>query len=245
MTVTRRILLHVALGAALVVAVVTAVTYKLVYDAMTKQDLQHLETYVAERAQREEARFQQVQANLQLVRGLFLTRLELPLEDASLAAKWNHWYLHYPDGAWRTREEFSDARKYSSLWTHLNWRDTPNNRKQIIVARNLCDELLPGWVDSFPSIFFQFHGPVTIGFDARLPTWVWEMPADYDSTGLEWVEVALPADPPRDGFSWTGVQQDSVVHFPLVSVFLPLWRHGEFIGSIVHEISSWERCSMS
>jgi len=64
MTVARRILLHVALGAVFVVAVVTAVTYRLVYDAVTQRDLRHLKTYVDERALREEARFQQVQSNM-------------------------------------------------------------------------------------------------------------------------------------------------------------------------------------
>ena len=58
MTVARRILTHVALGAGFVVAVVTAVTYWLVFEALKKRDLKHLETYVEERGLREEARFQ-------------------------------------------------------------------------------------------------------------------------------------------------------------------------------------------
>lgn len=235
MSITKRLLLHVGIGTALVVAVVTAVTYALVYHAIKQRDLQNLQTYVAERALREEARFQQVQSNLLLVRGQFLSRLKAP-RTGDDQAEWDYWYRFYPDGAWRTREKFSDPRKYTPLWTHKKWQDTPEHRRQILVAQELCDELLPGWVDAFPSVFFNFHGPATIGFDARLPSWVWDMPAEYDTTGMEWISLSLPKEP-KEGFSWTGVQQDSVVSDPLVSVFLPIFlENGEFIGSVGHDI---------
>ena len=53
MTIPQRILLHVATGAALVIAVATAVTYGIVYEGAKQRDLKHLETYVRERARRE------------------------------------------------------------------------------------------------------------------------------------------------------------------------------------------------
>ena len=128
MSITKRLLLHVGLGTALVVAVVTAVTYALVYSAIKQRDLQNLQTYVSERALREEARFQQVQSNLLLVRGQFLTRLKAP-RTGDDQAEWNYWYRFYPDGAWRTREKFSDPRKYTPLWTHQQWQDTPEHAR--------------------------------------------------------------------------------------------------------------------
>src|SRR5262245_6871247 len=59
MSIPKRILLHVAAGAGLVIAVATGVTYKIVYESSKQRDLQHLKTYVRERARREEAGFQQ------------------------------------------------------------------------------------------------------------------------------------------------------------------------------------------
>jgi len=79
MTIPQRILFHVAVGAGLVIAVATAVTCGIVYDAARQRDLQHLATYVSERSRREEIGFQQVQANLTLVRGQFLKRMEAPI----------------------------------------------------------------------------------------------------------------------------------------------------------------------
>ena len=91
MTVSRRLLTHVGLGAAFVIAVVTVVTYALVYRALKQRDLRHLDTYIAERALREEARFQQVQSNLMLVRGEYLKRLETPMSPEYVERQFDHW----------------------------------------------------------------------------------------------------------------------------------------------------------
>lgn len=237
MTVARRILLQVALGAAVVLAVATAVTYKVVYDALTANDLQLLETYVKERSQREEARFQQVQSNLALVRAQFLKRLETPPSDEVVQRQFDHWYRRYEDGAWRSREQFGDARKTSSMWADQDWPATTEQRRLTVMAQELCDEILPAWVDLFPSYYFQFPAPgyVNVGVDVLLADWAWKMPAQFDGEALEWVQLALPKEP-RDGFSWTGLQQDDVVSQPLVCVYLPVIKDGVFIASVGHNM---------
>jgi signal transduction histidine kinase len=239
MTVARRILFHVAMGVAFVVAVVTAVTYVLVYKGLEKSGLKQLQTYVAERAAREEARFQQVQSNLRLVRGQFLKRLEAPMPAEYLEREWDYWYRRYDDGAWRSREQFGDARKTSSMWADREWRPTDETRRQVLVAQELCDEMLPGWVDVFPSYYFQFPAPglVNVGVDVLLADWSWKMPGHFEPTGLEWIALALPNGVPPEAFSWTGLQADEVVSEPLVSVYLPVIKDGVFIASVGHNMN--------
>ncbi|MEQ1862519.1 MAG: hypothetical protein ABMA13_21580 [Chthoniobacteraceae bacterium] len=240
MTVARRILVHVALGTAFVVAVVSAVTYALVYEALTQSGLKQLETYVAERAEHEEARFQQVQANLTLVREMFLKRLEQPMAPERVEELFNRWNRRYDDGAWRTREQFPDGRRNASMWADRDWPGTPEQRRMAVIAQELCDEMLPGWVDAFPSYYFQFPHPgmLNAGVDVLLSDWSWKMPAKFDTTGLEWIALALPEkrDEP-DRFSWTGLQQDDVVSEPLVCVYLPVVKGGVFTASVGHNMS--------
>ena len=88
MTIPQRILVQVAAAAGLVIAVATGVTYGIVYDAAKKRDLRNLETYVSERSRREEIGFLQAQANLMLVRGQFLKRMEMPV-PRDYQAKWD------------------------------------------------------------------------------------------------------------------------------------------------------------
>ncbi len=231
MTIPQRILLRVAAGAGLVIAVATAVTYGIVHNDARRRDLKHLETYVSERTRREEISFQQVQANLLLVRGQFLKRMESPI-PRNYRERWNARFKLFPDGSWRSHEKFAEGRKFSTLWAHKNATLTPDWQTQILRARDICDELLPGWVDSFPSVYFVLPGWANIGFDPRIPNWVWDTPADYDATNLEWFHLAMPKEKPLEGFSWTGVIEEPTTKVPIVSVYLPIEKDGRFLGSI-------------
>jgi signal transduction histidine kinase len=236
MTVPQRILLHVAVGAALVIAIATAVTYQRVYDASAQRDLRHLDIYVAERARREALVFEHVQDNLNLVRGQFLKRMESPV-PGNYQTLWDDRFVLHADGAWRSREKHRDGRKWSTLWAHRDAKLSPGWQTQILRAQDICNELLPGWVDSFPSVYFVFEGPSNIGFDPRIPSWVWDTPADYDMWTLEWFRAAMPQDPPKDGFSWTGVIEEPTSKQPLVSIYSPIWKDGRFLGSVGHDIN--------
>ena len=237
MTVSRRILWQVAGGVIFVVTVVTAVTFWLVYESLKQRDLRQIDTYVSERAEREEARFQVIETNMKLVRGQFLKRLAIPMAPERVEERFHYWNRQYPDGAWRTREQFGDARKNSSMWADRDWPNTLEMRRQTVIAQELCDEMLPGWVDSFPSYYFQFPAPglVNVGVDVLLADWSWKMPGHFDTTGLEWIRLALPENP-GDRFSWTGLQQDDVISEPLVCTFLPVLKDGVFLASVGHNM---------
>jgi signal transduction histidine kinase len=221
---------------AFVVAVVTAVTYHLVYHEMERSGLRQLDTYVRERADREEARFRQIEINLELVRGQFLARLAQPDASPRLGEFWNRWYEKTPDGAWRSRKEFSDSRRYSTLWIDNEWRDTEEARREIVVGHQLCEELLPGWIDSFASVYFTFKGLSNVGFDYEIPNWSNTVPGHYPTDGLEWVAAAMPENPPEKGCLWTGMQNDPAEPTPMVAAYLPIKRNGAVIGSIGHNM---------
>ncbi len=235
MTIPNRILLQVAVVATLAVGLARILTYNKVYDDVLQRDLKHLDTYVTERARREEIGFEQVEANLKLVRGQLLKRLEAPVPD-DLEAQWNRRFRRFADGSWRSREEFRDGRINSTLWAHRDTEFTPELKHEVICAQDLCDELLTGWADVFPSVYFVMPGWLNIGFDPRLASWVWETPADYDPGDLEWFQLAMPKDPQEDDFVWTGVIEEPTTKVPIVSTYLPIWKDGNFLGSVGHDL---------
>ncbi len=178
---------------------------------------------------------QRILLHVAVGRGQFLKRMESPL-PTDYQKKWDERFRLYPDGAWRSREEFSDGRKWSTLWAHKNAALTPEFQVQILRAQDICNELLPGWVDSFPSVYFVLPGWANIGFDPRLPTWVWDTPADYDPSALEWFQLAMPTNKPPEGFSWSGVIEEPTTKVPIVSVYLPIEKDGRFLGSVGHDL---------
>lgn len=263
MTIAQRILLHVAVATGVVIAVATGVTYTIVYEGAKERDLKHLETYVAERARREEVGFKQVEANLMLVRGQFLKRMESPT-PRNIDGQWNDRFELFPDGSWRSRTNFIDGRKYSTLWAHKDVELSTELKIGILRAQNICDELLPGWEDSFPSVYFVLAGGpawLNIGFDPRIPNWVWDTPANYDASQLEWFHIAMPTSRLNASSSatqssgsdatigrspaqhhirsnecaWTGIIEEPTTKVPIVSIYLPIERNGRFLGSVGHD----------
>lgn len=235
MTVTRRILLQIAAAAGFVILVASGVTYRLVYGAAERQAIAHLSDYVAERARVEEANLLRVQENLELVRLQVLRRFpqEIP---ANYQEQWDRWFEKYPDGAWRSKREFSDGRKFSTMWLHKDAVLTPEVQTQILRANNICNDLLPGWVDSFPSLYFVFPFGCNIGFDPRIPNWVWETPADYDNNAIEAIATSNPENNPSRRIVWNSVLAEPTTGIPSIAVTLPVYLQDRHIATIGHDI---------
>ncbi len=235
MTITNRILLQIAIAAGLVILIATAVTYRMVYHAAEDEALDHLHDYVSERSRIEEAGFSRIEENLELARNQFLHRLAAP-PPADLQQQWDKWFEKFPDGAWRSRREFADGRKWSTLWMQKGVVLTPEVQAQIVHATDICNDLLPTWVDSFESLYFVFPFGANIGFDPRIPNWVWDTPADYDNNAIEAIVSSNPQNNPSRAIVWNSVLEEPTSHNPYITVMLPIDVEGRNVASVGHDI---------
>lgn len=232
MTVSRRLLLHVALGAVLVIAGVAGVTYWLVYREAERLVMERLDTYVAERTRREEASFRLVYQNLETARGLYLRRDAQP-PPADIQARWDALVRRDPDGGWRTLRERGDP----SLWAHRDLALTPLIQHRLLNALAVSAELMPLWVEGFPSLYFSFPGAACLGYNLQQLTWAWDTPADYPMEEQEWYAAAAPARNPARGFVWTGVYPDPISRLPFATVMLPVYDKDEtFVCVLAHDM---------
>lgn len=235
-TVTNRILLQVAAATGMVIAVGTAMTYRLVLRSAERQAISHLSDFVAERARFQESEFLKVEQNLKMVRGLFLKRLAQP-NGENLDLEWNRRFDRYPDGAWRTKKEFSDGRKFASSWIGKNAPLTVSLKARLLLAEDICQDFLPGWVDAFPSLYFIFPEQANIGFDPRIPNWVWDAPADYDTCASPYFQEATPERNPSRRVVWGSSTREPISQVPYVNVTLPIEHLEKFIGIVGHDIA--------
>lgn len=231
MTVSRRILVHVALGAAIVIAIVAAVTYGRVFEAAEQRALEHLETYVTERMRREEAGFQIAYSHLEVARGLFLARESMPV-PADIQAQWNALIRRDPDGGWRSDRAAGDP----SLWGHRDLPVPARTQHRLLSALAVSRELMPTWERSFPSLYFSFPGSAVIGFNPDQLEWAWETPSDYPVEEQEWYLAARPENNPEGGFVWTAIYPDPTSGLPFATLMLPIQRDGEFICTLAHDM---------
>ncbi|MCB1078213.1 MAG: HAMP domain-containing protein, partial [Verrucomicrobiae bacterium] len=232
MTVSRRLLTHVAVGTALVVAGVAGVTYWMVRQQAERLVIERLDTYVAERTRREQATFDLVLRNLETVRSLYLSRDEQPMPP-DLQARWDTLVRHDPDRGWRSLRERGDP----SLWAHRDLTVTPLTQHRLLNALEVCTELMPAWEKTFPSVYLSFPGSACVGFNPWQPDWVWDTPSDFALEDQEWYLAATPDKNPEKTFVWTSIYPDPISGLPYATVMLPIYsRQGDFICTLAHDM---------
>jgi PAS domain S-box-containing protein len=235
-TITSRILFRVAAAAAVTISISTAVTYWRVFGAAETQGVSHLADYVRERAHAEHQNLIDVEQNLELARALFLKRDGQPL-PYDLETVWNRRNLLHADGAWRTRREGYDGRKMASLWMGKVAPATRELKARVLVAEDISNDFIMGWIDAFPSLYFIFPEQVNIGFDPRIPNFVWDASADYDTCAAAFYQDATPARNPGRRIIWGATTKEPVSQNPYVSVTAPLYKNNHFIGIVGHDIA--------
>jgi len=232
MTITQRILLHVGLGAAVVLTVVATVTYTFVFKAAEQRAIEHLDTYVTERTRREEANFKVVYANLETARSLFLVHLAEPV-PADLDARWRAVIQRDPDGGWRSLRSLGRP----SFWGHRDLQITPQMQHRTLAALDTLKELAPGWNTQFPSLFFNFPGYSSLGFNPLQSDWTWKTPPDFDLSKEDWYYPVLPENDPTRDFVWTALCPDPISKLSAATILAPIYDGDEFVGMLGHDMN--------
>jgi two-component system NtrC family sensor kinase len=249
MTVSRRILLHVVIGASIVILVVSAVTYGYVQRTAEIRTLEHLRTYATERARHQQAELARIHGNMETVRSLYLKRLESVAPDEA-AKRWQERVIPYPDGAWRSHLDFADPLVNATVWAGKEMDRSPESIRRLITAQFVLEDLMPTWTKRFPSVYLMFPGAACVGFNPLQPTWEWDTPADYPLEVQEWYAAASPARNPSRGLVWTGVYADPISHISYASVLLPVEADGVHYCTIGHDVTleklldEWTRSSL-
>ena len=232
MNITQRILLHVGLGAAVVLTVVATVTYRFVFSAAEQRAIEHLDTYVTERTRREEANFKVVYANLETARSLFLVHIARPV-PGDIDAQWRAVIQRDPDGAWRSLRSLGRP----SLWGHRDLAITPQMQHRTLSALHVLKELAPGWNTQFPSLFFNFPGYASLGFNPLQSDWTWKTPPDFDLGKEDWYYPVLPEQDPTRDFVWTALCPDPISKLSAATILAPIYQGDEFVGMLGHDMN--------
>lgn len=235
MTVSRRILRHVTLGASIVILVVSAVTYRQVLHNAEIRTLEHLRTYARERARHQQAELDRIHGNMEIVRSLYLKRLPL-VSEAEAADRWEKRVMRYPDDAWRSRTGFANPRENATVWTSKDMDLSSGSIHRLMTAQLVVEDLMPAWIDKFASVYLMFPGAACVGFNPLQPTWEWDTPSDYPLEQQEWYAAATPARNPRRGIVWTAVYADPMSKIPYASVLLPVEQDGISYCTIGHDV---------
>ena len=234
-SLTGRTLLQIAVAVGVILAVATGAAYHLVLRAVEERELLHMDEYVGERAKREEAYFTEIATNLQTVTDAFLERWRQP-DPPGFLDQWDRWFERCPDGAVRSRREYSDTYRYATLWVHKDTVLTPELKRRVLVQFEICQRFIAGWAHGFRSLYAFTPELTNVGFDPLIPEWVYDAAADYPMNAVSYASASDPAYHREGRLFWGPTFQDPVSREYLVSVVKPLKFDGEHVSAFAHDI---------
>lgn len=235
-SITSRTLVQLGSAVCFIIFVAAAITYYMVFRSAEQRSITHLNHYTTERAGRLEQYCAEIQRNLGTAHDAYVARYQQS-DPPDYLALWDRYFEQSPDGAWRSKREYSDDYQYAPLWAHRDVGPSPELKRRMLIMFEVCGKFLPGWVHGFRSLYgFTNDEMAVIGFDPALAGWIYDQPPDYNVTGEEFGWLGTAEGNPSRVLMWTGTTSDTSSGHSLVSAVLPVEIDGKHIISLGHDM---------
>ena len=221
---------------ALVIVIVTAITYYHVVSFEQEHTLRHLEKYTQERARFESAIFQFVKDGHAVVKAQLLSRLAR-LKGTDPVSRFNREVEKFPDGVTRTRLAGFDGKNESFIYIGKNVRIDAATRRKVMLFLDMSNQFGPAWNHRLEDFYFTTPDNILVGFWPGFPDWAHAAPADLWMPDEEYVYVADKKHDPERKTVWTGLYYDPPSDVWLVSTETPVDLDGKQIATIGSDIT--------
>lgn len=186
-------------------------------------------------AQAHQETFRQAQASVLRLQKEMLQRIEA--QDPELSRKRFHeLFTQSADGLWRLRPENIDTAHAPTLYLRQTGEPNDSVRRRAVASYDLLREQGPALVPPFFSAYMDF---VEVGLMvyARGVDWGAAATPQTDNFNYPTMTGSRPANNPQRKLFWTPVYFDEQAGAWMVSAIQPLDWHGEWVGTIGHDIT--------
>jgi len=234
-SLTGQTLFRVAVGVALIVALSSGITYRLLYQQLEQRALERLRDYSQQRAQLHESRFALGKAFHEIIKADLVRRYQQSPPDAE--QRFNALMKHYPDGAWRNRAEYDDVTRYSTGWIHKDAHIDAEFRRRWMLFFDVSEHYSRLVTSRFVNFYLMHPTEMcNMGFDDPTKSgnlqWAALTPADYPMNEREHFSAANRVNNPSGRTVWAGPYFEPVYNQILVSVLTPVYVGNEQIATI-------------
>lgn len=220
-----RILWRMAMRIAVVIVLITLVSYWHVYRSVTAAALDTLGKYVRERGERESQLFLQAEDNLRvLMRAFFVERDRL--SPAKAEREFAELFERNADGAVRRRPGF-DIVKDPPAYIAARLPVDAKVRRDMVVLVELVRDFGRAWNDRYLTTFLASVSGMAATYWPGVD-WYRHLPPDEDFSRYPWVRNVLPENNPERKPRWTGIWHDSVGNRFATTCILPADTAGRF-----------------
>lgn len=180
-TIARRILWQIGAIIAVVIIVVTWLSYRNTVDTLRQEAIENLRGSVQARAEFESVDFEIAQTNTTSLREEYKRRLTA-LGDSDPVAKFDAWFVLDVDGVVRVRPAFNDRNQWPSVFIHKMAPVTPAMRRQVVAAFELLRDWGPALTQRYFSAYIDVPGQSLVMYS---PQAKWGQSADSNPHALD------------------------------------------------------------
>jgi len=237
-SLTRTTLIQMGIRIAIVIFVVTLLSYWHVMSNFESQIVEQLKKYIVERGHRDSALFKLAEDNLALFKKEFLARLKA-VENEDFSERFEQLFAKQADGTTRLRPEFFHGIKQDNgaiikdmtAFIPQSVTITPEFIRQHLVAYDIVSTYGPAWSNRFSDLYTTTPTNTVTAYFPNV-AWGLKAPSDLDITKEEYVYVADIIHNPTRKTVWTGTFYDIVSKEWMASCETPIDIKGEHIMTV-------------
>ncbi|MEO0842213.1 MAG: ATP-binding protein [Cyanobacteria bacterium J06643_5] len=231
-SLTRKILLNMALRITIVVLISTAFSYFHVMSNLEVQTKQQLDKYITQRGQRESFIFQLSQDNVKLLSQNILQEISLKKAE-DLNAEFKRIYFPWNDGTIRNFpqnrpiKEF-DTTQLAGSFIGKNIKVDTFHKQVLLAAHKLISGYGPAWSNRFVDLYFITPNNSLVGYWKEMP-WAFQAEPSIDMNQEEYYYAADSKHNPERKPVFTGLYYDTTVSIWMVSALAPAYDNNNNI----------------
>lgn len=241
-SLTRTTLITMSIRIALVIIVVTLVSYWYVIAMLESQTVEQLRKYIIERGHRESSLFQLAGDNQAIFKQELLARYQAMGHQDPLAQFEQLFEKTHGDLTKMRADYFTGSVQANGLTIRGVFGSfpqtmtlTPALRRLSVIAVDLLSQYGPAWRSRFFDMYVFTPEELFLGYWPEV-LWYPETTSGYKMSQQEWFYLADLQHNPRRQTTWTGAYYDEVSKIWLISCVTPLDVEGKHLLSMGNDI---------
>ncbi|MBU3918068.1 PAS domain-containing protein, partial [bacterium] len=229
-------LIKMSIRIAMVIVILTAISYYHMFTNMKEQALGQLEKYVLERGKRESIIFSLANSNHEIMKNELLYTLN-EQDDVRIKTEFNALFTRHNDGIIRNRLETFDGKRLSGVYIDHKLEINGDVRRRVLAFYKLCNMYGKAWHKQFQDTYITTPENIIVIYWPEEPMWSHNAGVDLYMPNEEYVWVADEKHNPLRKTVWTGVFVDKISGELMVSVETPVYTENRHIATIGHDIT--------
>jgi signal transduction histidine kinase/CheY-like chemotaxis protein len=237
-SLTHATLIKMGIRIAIVIIIVTLISYWHVFSILEFQVVKQLEKYVTARGQKESILFQIMADNQAAFRKEFLSRYQ-KMGHFDPVTRFNQLFEPLEDGTIRMHpEEFYGREKPNGSISSgtsgsigINVNITPEIRRRLVIAYDMISTYGPIWRTHFPNFYLPMPENMGVSYWPEVP-WELNLPADFDRSKEEYFYMTdIEHNPSREA-KCSNLYYDAPGEHWILACLTPIVRQGKHLASV-------------